>query len=218
MWSRPQKIKQAHHTSVSSDCVILLHCERTPCSATENTELSWWHLRLSSRQPTVPPVDDKVGIVKTIGFLWIHVPLTHWVRVTHICVSKLTIIRWITCLSPAWSASSHYLNQWNIVNWTLRNKLQWNLYLNSYILFKKMQLEMSSTEWKCPYVTSKEGSGHMLQILKKYSKTYSTHHCHPKQWLVIHSSHLMMIIRWSTDILRAIFREMGKAENTQYKR
>ena len=41
--------------------------------------------------------------------------LTHWGRVTH----------------PGWriyaSVPNHYLNQyWFIVNWTLRNKLQWN--------------------------------------------------------------------------------------------
>ena len=32
---------------------------------------------------------------------------------------------------------SHYLNQcWNIVNWTLRNKLQWNFNPNSYIFIQ----------------------------------------------------------------------------------
>ena len=51
--------------------------------------------------------------------------LNHWGRVTHICVRNLTIIGSDNVLSP-----SHYLNQcWNIVNWTLRNKLQWNSYI-----------------------------------------------------------------------------------------
>ena len=51
--------------------------------------------------------------------------LTHWGRVTHICVSQLTIIGSDNGL-VAWPAPSHYLNQcWNIVNKTLRNKLQW---------------------------------------------------------------------------------------------
>ena len=55
------------------------------------------------------------------NWAWI---LTHWGRVTHICVSKLTII--------GWTAPSHYLNQcWIIVNWNLRNKLEWNLRRNS---------------------------------------------------------------------------------------
>ena len=49
----------------------------------------------------------------------------------------------------AWWAPSHYLNQcWNIVNWTLRNKLQWNLNRNSYISFKKMHFKMPSGKWR----------------------------------------------------------------------
>ena len=38
------------------------------------------------------------------------------------------------CVISAWTAPSHYLNQcWNIVNWTLRNKLQWKFNRNSNI-------------------------------------------------------------------------------------
>ena len=34
----------------------------------------------------------------------------------------------------AWSAPSHDLNQcWDIINWVLRNKLQWKFHRNSYI-------------------------------------------------------------------------------------
>ena len=40
--------------------------------------------------------------------------LTHWGRVTHICISKLTIIGTV----HIWTAPSHYLNQcWNIIDW-----------------------------------------------------------------------------------------------------
>ena len=46
--------------------------------------------------------------------------------------------KWIV----AWTAPSHYLNQcWNIVNWTLRNKLQWNFTRNSYIFIQENALE-----------------------------------------------------------------------------
>ena len=62
-----------------------------------------------------------------------HWSLTHWGRVTHICVSKLTILGSDNGLSP-----SHYLNQcWNIVNWTLENKFQWNVNRNSYIFIQE---------------------------------------------------------------------------------
>ena len=47
--------------------------------------------------------------------------------------------------SMAWPAPSHYLYQcWNIVNWTLGNKLHWNLNRNLYIFVIKMLLNMSS--------------------------------------------------------------------------
>ena len=43
-----------------------------------------------------------------------------------------------------------YQNQcWNIVNWTLGNKLQWNLNWNTYIFsFTKMHLKLSSAKWQ----------------------------------------------------------------------
>ena len=64
--------------------------------------------------------------------------LTHWCRM-HTCVRKLIIFGSDNGLSVVtWSAPSHYLNQhWNYVNWTLRNKLQWNLIRNSYIFIQE---------------------------------------------------------------------------------
>ena len=50
----------------------------------------------------------------------------------------------------AWSATSHYLNQcWDIVNWTLMNKLQWNFNRYSSIFiqengFENVVCEMAS--------------------------------------------------------------------------
>ena len=50
---------------------------------------------------------------------------------THICVSKLTT-----------TAPSHCLNQSrNLVNWTFRNKLQWNLNRNPYIFIPENAFE-----------------------------------------------------------------------------
>ena len=68
--------------------------------------------------------------------------LTHWGRVTHICVSK-TYQLWFRQWLVAWPAPSHYLNQcWNIVNWTLGNKLQWNLDRSSYIFIHENAFEI----------------------------------------------------------------------------
>ena len=60
---------------------------------------------------------------------------------THICVGNLGR-HWFKQWLVAWSAPSHYLNQcWNIVNWTSRNKLQWNSNRNSYIFIQENALE-----------------------------------------------------------------------------
>ena len=49
---------------------------------------------------------------------------------------------WFRWWLVAYSAPSHYLNQcWNIVNWTLRNKLKWNLNQNSYIFIQENAFE-----------------------------------------------------------------------------
>ena len=93
--------------------------------------------------------------------------LTHWGRQTHICVIKLTIIGSDNGLSP-----SHYLNQcWNIVNWTLSNKLQWNFNRNSNIFFKKMCLKVSSVKW-WPFCI-------VLNVLKHFSKNTVIHQPSP---------------------------------------
>ena len=69
------------------------------------------------------------------------VVLTHWGRVTHICVSKLTIIGSDNGLSPG-RLPSHYLNQcWDIVHWTLRNKLKWNFNGHSCIFIQENALK-----------------------------------------------------------------------------
>ena len=55
---------------------------------------------------------------------------------------QLTNHHWFREWLVAWSSPSHYLNQcWNIANWTLRNKLQWNFSRNSNIFIQKNALE-----------------------------------------------------------------------------
>ena len=54
-------------------------------------------------------------------------------------------------------ASSHYLNQcWNIVNWTLRNKLQWKCEQNLHIFIKENASE--NGVWKMPAILSQQSS------------------------------------------------------------
>ena len=78
-----------------------------------------------------------------IMMLW----LTHWGRVTHICVGKLTIIGSDNGLAPT-------RNQcWDIVNWNLRNKLQWNLKRNSYIFIQENAFE--NVVWRMAAILSR---------------------------------------------------------------
>ena len=54
----------------------------------------------------------------------------------------------------AWPAPSHYLNQyWDIVNWTLRNKLQWNFNRNSYIFIQENAFQ--NVVWKMAAILSR---------------------------------------------------------------
>ena len=60
---------------------------------------------------------------------------------THIFGSKLGH-HWLRSSLVAWSAPSHYLNQCcNIVNWTLRNKLEWNFNQNSNTFIEENTFE-----------------------------------------------------------------------------
>ena len=74
--------------------------------------------------------------------------LTHWGRVTHICVSNLHH-HWFRLWLVACSVQRHNLNQcWHIVNWTLRSKLQCNFSRNSDIsIHEENAFKTSSAKW-----------------------------------------------------------------------
>ena len=70
---------------------------------------------------------------------WIYIWLTHFRLVPPICVSELGQ-HWFRLWLVGCPAPSHYLNKWwNIVNWTLRNKLQWSL-IEIHSLFQEKAL------------------------------------------------------------------------------
>ena len=105
-----------------------------------DTFYSWkciWKCRLKW-QPFCP----RGGWVKSA-------PLTHLSVVPHICVNELDqhfFRQWLV----AWSVPSHYLDQcWLLVNWSLRNKLQWNSNPNTELFiqekaFKNVVCEMAA--------------------------------------------------------------------------
>ena len=93
--------------------------------------------------------------------------LTRWGRVTHICVGHLTIINSNNGLF-SWSAPNQYLNQWwNIVNWTLGNKLQWKFSRNSYIFVQRNAFE--NVTCKIPSISSRPQCVKVYQGLRRLS-------------------------------------------------
>ena len=92
--------------------------------------------------------------------------LTHWGRVMHICVGNQTIIGSDNGLAPG-TAPSHYLNQCsNIVNWTLRNKLQWNLNQNSCVFIHENAFE--NVVWKMAAILSRPQCADTLLLTHNY--------------------------------------------------
>ena len=90
-------------------------------------------------------------IVRERHFQLCRVTISHRGRVTHICVSKLCH-HWFRQWLGAWSAPSHYLNQYsNSVNSNLRKNLGEILSKFHTLSFKKMHFEMSA-KWRQFYL------------------------------------------------------------------
>ena len=78
--------------------------------------------------------------------------LTHWDQVTHICVSKLTIIGSENGLSPDRRQAIIWTNAGILLLWPLRTNFSEILIEIYTFSFKKMHLKMSSAKWRpfCP--------------------------------------------------------------------
>ena len=86
--------------------------------------------------------------------LWIMiVGLTHWGRMTHICVSQLITIVSDNGLSPDRRQAIIRKKWWNIVIWTRGKKFQWNLNRNFYIFIQENAFE--NVVWKMATILSR---------------------------------------------------------------
>ena len=74
--------------------------------------------------------------------------LTHWGRVTHICVSKLTIIGSDNGLSPGWRQAIIWTSAGILLIGSLGTNVSEVLIGIKTFLFKKMQLKISSAKWR----------------------------------------------------------------------
>ena len=79
---------------------------------------------------------------------WICYPLTHWGRVTHICVSKQTSIGSNNGLSPERRQAIIWVNAGILLIRTLGTNFSEILSEIHAFSFKKMQLKVSSAKWR----------------------------------------------------------------------
>ena len=90
------------------------------------------------------------------------ISLTHWGQVTCICVSNLGH-HWFILWLVTWLVPIHYLNRcWGVVNWTLKNKLQWNFNQSPYIFIQENAFE--NVVWKMAAILS------LPQCVKEFLK------------------------------------------------
>ena len=91
---------------------------------------------------------NRVEIVNSMringAFLKVNTYLTHWGRVTHICVIKLTIIGSDNGLSPGRLQAITWTNVGILL---IGPKRQWNFKLNSNIFIQENALENVVCEW-----------------------------------------------------------------------
>ena len=108
-----------------------------------NQETGLWLLQIENKQTLfyVPwTVKDRT-----------HGPaLTHWGRVTHICVSKLTTIGSDNGLSPGRRQAIIWSNAGILLNWTVGTNFSEILSEIDTFSFKQIRLKMSSGKWR-PY-------------------------------------------------------------------
>ena len=87
--------------------------------------------------------------------LWVKIvlKLTHWGRVTHICVNKLTTIGSDNGLSPGWRQVIIWTNAGILLIWNLGTNFSEISSETQAFSFKKMHLKMSSAKWR-PFVSA----------------------------------------------------------------
>ena len=139
--------------------------------------------------------------------------LTHWGRVTHICISKVGH-HWFRWWLVPWTAPSHYLNHCrNIVNWTPENKLEWNLNRNLYIFIQENAFQIIVTKLtailsrpQCVYSNLKKKKD---WTWVRYGKGSFTNDKFEFRWILTLPCKLYVIVRtialiWPSQLCQAI--------------
>ena len=88
-------------------------------------------------------------------------------------LKPLALHQWFRKWLVTYPATSHYLNQcWNSVNWTLGNKLQWNLNQNVYIFIQENAFEKFFWKWRPLCLCLNVLTLHFIVSLQAQQRTY----------------------------------------------
>ena len=98
-------------------------------------------------------VTNKVISMWCKFYLNFHEMLTHWSRVMHICVSRITNIGSDNGLSPGRRQAIIRTSAEILLIWTLWNIFQWNLHSNSHIFIQEDAFE--HVVWKMAAILSR---------------------------------------------------------------
>ena len=107
--------------------------------------IGWVHRLMHMIVVLAPALDLHI-----VSLLWGNSPLTHWCLVTHICVSKLTIIGSDNGLSPGRRQAIIETKAGMLLIEPLGTNFSEILIEIHIFWFKKMHLKMSSAKW-CPF-------------------------------------------------------------------
>ena len=111
-------------------------------------------INTASDNDLVPPISDIHLPEPTLTYHWYHLTslfhyeLTHWGRVTHICVGNLTIIGSDNGLSPGWRKAIIWTNAGVLLIGLLGTHFSEILIEIHTFSFIKMHLKMSSAKWR----------------------------------------------------------------------
>ena len=125
----------------------------------------------------IPPSTKK--IISFISMKVSYLPrctLTHWGQVTHICISKLTIIGSDNGLSPGRRQAIIWTNDGILLIRTLLTNFSENLSDLHSFSFNKMHLKMSSAKWRLFRLGLNEltWTDREKQITRKYKQVTET--------------------------------------------
>ena len=99
--------------------------------------------------------------------LWLSISLTHWGRVTHICVGKLTIIGSDNGLSPGWRQAIVWTNNGILLIGALGTNFSEILIEIQTFSFWKNNLKVSSGKWR-PFCLSLNDLTLEMRVLYTY--------------------------------------------------